>query len=57
MTWHKEAPPFQAMLNESEPTWGWEDEQGFSALRHSGRTAALHVFHLPNPSCQQPVQI
>ncbi|XP_041881992.1 netrin-4 isoform X3 [Corvus kubaryi] len=35
VTWHNEAPPFQAVLNESEPTWGWEDEQGFSALRHS----------------------
>uniref|UniRef100_A0A8C0UUM1 Netrin-4 n=1 Tax=Cyanistes caeruleus TaxID=156563 RepID=A0A8C0UUM1_CYACU len=37
VTWHNEAPPFQAVLNESEPTWGWEDEQGFSALRHSGK--------------------
>ncbi|XP_074913908.1 netrin-4 isoform X3 [Buteo buteo] len=37
VTWHNEAPPFQAMLNESEPAWGWEDEQGFSALRHSGK--------------------
>ncbi|NWQ83039.1 NET4 protein, partial [Columbina picui] len=37
MTWHHEAPPFQAVLNESEPSWGWEDEQGFSALRHSGK--------------------
>ncbi|XP_065685295.1 netrin-4 isoform X2 [Patagioenas fasciata] len=37
VTWHHEAPPFQAVLNESEPTWGWEDEQGFSALRHSGK--------------------
>ncbi|XP_069629626.1 netrin-4 isoform X5 [Haliaeetus albicilla] len=37
MTWHNEAPPFQAILNESEPAWGWEDEQGFSALRHSGK--------------------
>ncbi|KAK4830393.1 hypothetical protein QYF61_010904 [Mycteria americana] len=37
VTWHHEAPPFQAVLNESEPAWGWEDEQGFSALRHSGK--------------------
>ncbi|NWW15565.1 NET4 protein, partial [Falcunculus frontatus] len=37
VTWHNEAPPFQAVLNESEPIWGWEDEQGFSALRHSGK--------------------
>uniref|UniRef100_A0A8C5TVE4 Netrin-4 n=1 Tax=Malurus cyaneus samueli TaxID=2593467 RepID=A0A8C5TVE4_9PASS len=37
VTWHNEAPPFQAVLNESEPTWSWEDEQGFSALRHSGK--------------------
>ncbi|XP_030117489.4 netrin-4 isoform X1 [Taeniopygia guttata] len=37
VSWHNEAPPFQAVLNESEPTWGWEDEQGFSALRHSGK--------------------
>ncbi|KFP43104.1 Netrin-4, partial [Chlamydotis macqueenii] len=37
MTWHHEVPPFQAVLNDSEPTWGWEDEQGFSALRHSGK--------------------
>ncbi|NXU60155.1 NET4 protein, partial [Horornis vulcanius] len=37
VTWHNEATPFQAVLNESEPTWGWEDEQGFSALRHSGK--------------------
>ncbi|XP_027650044.1 netrin-4 isoform X7 [Falco peregrinus] len=37
VTWHNEAPPFQAVINESHPTWGWEDEQGFSALRHSGK--------------------
>ncbi|XP_009579806.1 PREDICTED: netrin-4-like, partial [Fulmarus glacialis] len=37
VTWHHEVPPFQAVLNESEPAWGWEDEQGFSALRHSGK--------------------
>ncbi|NWX88532.1 NET4 protein, partial [Nothoprocta pentlandii] len=35
--WHHEAPPFQAVLNDSGPAWGWEDEQGFSALRHSGK--------------------
>lgn len=49
VTWHNEAPPFQAMLNESEPTWGWEDEQGFSALRHSGRTVVSPVFPCPIP--------
>lgn len=25
------------MHNKSEPKWEWEDEQGFSALRHSGK--------------------
>ncbi|KFV81086.1 Netrin-4, partial [Struthio camelus australis] len=35
--WHHEVPPFQPVLNDSEPAWGWEDEQGFSALRHSGK--------------------
>ncbi|NXX42423.1 NET4 protein, partial [Tricholaema leucomelas] len=43
LTWHNAAPSLQAVLNESEPAWGWEeeqgweDEQGFSALRHSGK--------------------
>ncbi|NXP75678.1 NET4 protein, partial [Ramphastos sulfuratus] len=37
LTWHNAAPPLQAVLNESEPAWGWEEEQGFSALRHSGK--------------------
>ncbi|KFR15092.1 Netrin-4, partial [Opisthocomus hoazin] len=37
MTWHHEVPPFQPVLNQSEPVWSWEEEQGFSALRHSGK--------------------
>ncbi|XP_019370603.1 PREDICTED: netrin-4 [Gavialis gangeticus] len=35
--WHHEIPDFHSVFNESEPRWGWEDEQGFSALRHSGK--------------------
>ncbi|XP_066866018.1 netrin-4 isoform X4 [Kogia breviceps] len=35
--WHHEIPNFHSMHNKSEPTWEWEDEQGFSALRHSGK--------------------
>ncbi|XP_028669353.2 netrin-4 [Erpetoichthys calabaricus] len=30
-------PDFISSLNETEPVWDWEDEQGFSALRHSGK--------------------
>uniref|UniRef100_A0A8C8SXG5 Netrin-4 n=1 Tax=Pelusios castaneus TaxID=367368 RepID=A0A8C8SXG5_9SAUR len=37
IVWHHEIPDFLSVLNESEPAWGWEDEQGFSALRHSGK--------------------
>lgn len=40
VSWQQEVLPFQPALNESKPAWGWEDEQGFSALRHSGRTTA-----------------
>ncbi|XP_052523348.1 netrin-4 isoform X2 [Tympanuchus pallidicinctus] len=36
-SWQQEVLPFQPALNESKPAWGWEDEQGFSALRHSGK--------------------
>lgn len=36
--WYHEIPDFHSMYNKSEPTWEWEDEQGFSALRHSGKT-------------------
>ncbi|XP_069485925.1 netrin-4 [Ambystoma mexicanum] len=35
--WHREIPDFRPVLNESEAAWDWEDEQGFSALRHSGK--------------------
>ncbi|XP_004400321.1 PREDICTED: netrin-4 isoform X1 [Odobenus rosmarus divergens] len=35
--WYQEIPDFHSMHNKSEPTWEWEDEQGFSALRHSGK--------------------
>ncbi|XP_069085192.1 netrin-4 [Pleurodeles waltl] len=35
--WYREIPDFHPVFNESEPTWDWEDEQGFSALRHSGK--------------------
>ncbi|XP_067998888.1 netrin-4 isoform X2 [Melanerpes formicivorus] len=45
MTWHNAAPPFQAVVNESEPAWGWEDEQGFSALRHSVIKAKILSAH------------
>ncbi|XP_025038005.1 netrin-4 isoform X3 [Pelodiscus sinensis] len=37
IVWHHEISDFRSVFNESEPTWGWEDEQGFSALRHSGK--------------------
>lgn len=50
-SWHQEALPFPPAFNESEPAWGWEDEQGFSALRHSGRTRAPPA---PAPSLRQP---
>ncbi|XP_055432926.1 netrin-4 isoform X6 [Bubalus kerabau] len=36
--WYHEVPDFHSMQNKSEPTWDWKDEQGFSALRHSGGT-------------------
>ncbi|XP_049638768.1 netrin-4 [Suncus etruscus] len=35
--WYQEIPDFQSVHNKSETTWEWEDEQGFSALRHSGK--------------------
>ncbi|XP_032654514.1 netrin-4 isoform X2 [Chelonoidis abingdonii] len=37
IVWHHEIPDFHSVFNKSEPAWGWEDEQGFSALRHSGK--------------------
>ncbi|CAH2277759.1 netrin-4 isoform X2 [Pelobates cultripes] len=30
-------PDILSVYNESEQAWDWEDEQGFSALRHSGK--------------------
>lgn len=35
--WYHDIPDFHSMHNKSEPKWEWEDEQGFSALRHSGK--------------------
>ncbi|KAJ6656393.1 hypothetical protein lerEdw1_003896 [Lerista edwardsae] len=35
--WNQEIPSFHSAYNESETAWGWEDEQGYSALRHSGK--------------------
>ncbi|XP_036155802.1 netrin-4 isoform X5 [Myotis myotis] len=35
--WYHEIPDFHSTNNKSESTWEWEDEQGFSALRHSGK--------------------
>ncbi|XP_033019248.1 netrin-4 isoform X2 [Lacerta agilis] len=35
--WYHEIPGFYSPYNKSEPAWGWEDEQGYSALRHSGK--------------------
>ncbi|XP_036615819.1 netrin-4 isoform X2 [Trichosurus vulpecula] len=35
--WYHELPDFYPVFNQSEPAWEWEDEQGFSALRHSGK--------------------
>ncbi|XP_053107234.1 netrin-4 isoform X4 [Hemicordylus capensis] len=35
--WYHEIPGLYSAYNESEPAWGWEDEQGYSALRHSGK--------------------
>ncbi|KAM8973412.1 netrin-4 [Pelodytes ibericus] len=37
INWYPELPDFLSVFNESEPAWDWEDEQGFSALRHSGK--------------------
>ncbi|XP_006988517.1 netrin-4 isoform X2 [Peromyscus maniculatus bairdii] len=35
--WYHELPALPSPHNKSEPTWDWGDEQGFSALRHSGK--------------------
>ncbi|XP_075456516.1 netrin-4 [Ascaphus truei] len=37
LDWYREIPDFPSVFNESEAAWEWEDEQGFSALRHSGK--------------------
>ncbi|XP_077195210.1 netrin-4 isoform X2 [Paroedura picta] len=37
INWYHEIPSFYSAYNESEPAWKWEDEQGYSALRHSGK--------------------
>uniref|UniRef100_A0A8C2W1F2 Netrin-4 n=1 Tax=Chinchilla lanigera TaxID=34839 RepID=A0A8C2W1F2_CHILA len=37
LDWHHEIPDFRQVHNKSESAWAWEDEQGFSALRHSGK--------------------
>ncbi|XP_043418112.1 netrin-4 isoform X4 [Prionailurus bengalensis] len=37
MDWYHEIPDLHSMNNKSEPAWEWEGEQGFSALRHSGK--------------------
>lgn len=43
--WYREIPEYLSVFNESGQAWEWEDEQGFSALRHSGeKTAALFSF-------------
>ncbi|XP_075065524.1 netrin-4 isoform X2 [Mixophyes fleayi] len=34
--WHREIPELSA-FNESEENWEWKDEQGFSAIRHTGK--------------------
>uniref|UniRef100_H2ZT44 Netrin-4 n=1 Tax=Latimeria chalumnae TaxID=7897 RepID=H2ZT44_LATCH len=35
--WKHSGMAFVTVHNESEPPQGWEDEQGFSAVRHSGK--------------------
>lgn len=35
--WYREIPEYLSVFNESGQAWEWEDEQGFSALRHSGK--------------------
>lgn len=42
--WYHEIPDFHSTRNKSEPTWEWEDEQGFSALRHSGETVDISGY-------------
>ncbi|KAG8137980.1 hypothetical protein E2320_003913, partial [Naja naja] len=35
--WYHEIPGLYAVHNKSEVAWEWEEEQGYSALRHSGK--------------------
>ncbi|KAG8439591.1 hypothetical protein GDO86_005687 [Hymenochirus boettgeri] len=35
--WYREFPDYLSVFNESRQSKNWEDEQGFSALRHSGK--------------------
>uniref|UniRef100_A0A8D0HGV7 Netrin-4 n=1 Tax=Sphenodon punctatus TaxID=8508 RepID=A0A8D0HGV7_SPHPU len=42
--WNHNIPDFYSVFNESEPAWGWEDEQGFSALQHSGKCECKEQF-------------
>ncbi|KAF7248738.1 Netrin-4 [Varanus komodoensis] len=35
--WYYGIAGLYSAYNKSEPAWGWEDEQGYSALRHSGK--------------------
>ena len=49
--WYQEIPDFHSMQNKSEPTWEWEDEQGFSALRHSGETIVTTYFGVGSFFC------
>lgn len=44
MDWYHEVPAFPSPYNKSEPTWEWGDEQGFSALRHSGETETSSII-------------
>lgn len=44
--WYHEVPAFPSPYNKSEPTWEWGDEQGFSALRHSGETETSSIILL-----------
>lgn len=44
--WYREIPEYLSVFNETGQAWEWEDEQGFSALRHSGEKSA-DVFWFP----------
>ncbi|EPQ17733.1 Netrin-4 [Myotis brandtii] len=57
--WYHEIPDFHSTNNKSESTWEWEDEQGFSALRHSARSChRRHRFHtLMVPALLAPLMV